>query len=92
MTVTELWTRGQAGWPRRYPVAQFPNPPLLVAIAGWGVAAAAHGTAHDAGRAVFTLGLGVWAWQEALDGDNLFRRLLGAGVFVGLVVRLAGEL
>ena len=90
--LTRLWRRGQEGWPRGYPVAQFPNAPLLVAFAGWSLAALAGGTAHDTGRAVFILGLGVWAWEEAVDGTNGFRHLLGAGALVWLVARLAGEL
>ena len=56
MTIAELWLRGQVGWPRSFPVAQFPNPPLLVAFAGWGLAAVAGDAAHDVGRAVFTVG------------------------------------
>jgi hypothetical protein len=52
----------------------------------------AGGTAHDVGRAVFTVGLGVWAWEEAASGVNWFRRLLGVGVFVWVVAGLAGEL
>jgi hypothetical protein len=88
----ELWRRGQAGWPQSFPIAQFPNPPLLVAFAGWGLAAAADGETHDVGRAMLTIGLGVWAWQEATDGVNWFRRLLGAGVLIWIVARLAGEL
>src|ERR1035438_1736678 len=58
VTVAELWRRGQVGWPRCYPVAQFPNLPLLLAFAGWGLAAVTNDTAHDVGRAVFTVGLG----------------------------------
>jgi hypothetical protein len=92
MTVGELWKRGQDGWPRSYPIAYFPNAPLLIAFAGWGLARAAEGTAHDAGRAVFTIGFGVWAWEEATDGGNLFRRLLGVGGLVWIVAELAGEL
>jgi hypothetical protein len=80
------------GWPRRFPIAQFPNPPLLLAFAGWVLAAVAGGAAHQVGRVVFTVGLGVWAWEEAVDGVNWFRRLLGLGVFIWIVARLAGEL
>jgi hypothetical protein len=80
------------GWPRRFAVAQFPNPPLLLAFAGWGFAAVAGGAAHDLGRAVFTLALGVWAWQEAVAGVNWFRRLLGVGAFVWIAATLAGDL
>jgi hypothetical protein len=90
--VAELWRRGQVGWPRSYPVVQFPNPPLLLAFAGWGLAAVAGGTPHDVGRAVFIIGLGVWAWAEAVGGVNWFRRLVGAGALVWIVAGLAGEL
>jgi hypothetical protein len=90
VTAAELWRRGQVGWPRRFPVAQFPNRPLLVAFAGWGLAAASDGAAHDAGRAVFTLGLAVWAGEEVIGGVNWFRRLLGAGALVWIVANLAG--
>jgi hypothetical protein len=91
VTVAQLWRRGQVGWPRSFPVAQFPNPPLLLALGGWALAALTAHTAHDIGRAVFTIGLAAWAWQEAADGVNWFRRLLGAGALVWIVTRLAGE-
>jgi len=91
VTIAELWRRGQVGWPPRFPIAQFPNPPLLLAFAGWGLAAAAGGTAHDVGRAIFTLGLAVWALQEAVGGVDWFRRLLGVGVLAWIVASLAGE-
>jgi len=87
VTTAELWRRGQEGWPRRFPVAQFPNPPLLLAFAGWGLAEVTEGTAHDAGRVVFTVGLVVWAGEEALGGVNWFRRMLGAGALVWIAVR-----
>jgi hypothetical protein len=92
VTIAELWRRGQVGWPSRFPIVQFPNPPLLIAFAGWGLGAATDGTAHDVGRAVFTLGLAVWAFEEAARGVNWFRRLLGAGVLVWIVARLAIDL
>jgi hypothetical protein len=92
MGIGELWRTGQRGFPSGFPIVQFPNTPLLIAFSGWGVAAAADGTAHDAGRAVFTIGLGIWAWQEAAEGANWFRRVLGAGALVWIVVDLSGEL
>jgi hypothetical protein len=92
VTIADLWRRGQVGWPRRFPIAQFPNPPLLLALAGWGLAAMAGGTAHDIGRAVFIVGLAVWALEEMLGGVNWFRRLLGLGVLIWMVGRLIGEL
>jgi hypothetical protein len=87
----ELWRRSQGGWPRRFPIAQFPNPPLLLAFAGWTLAAVSDGAAHEIGRAVFTLGLAVWAYGETTRGVNWFRRLLGAGVLVWIIASLAGE-
>ena len=92
MTAVQLWRRGQEGWPRSFPIAQFPNPPLLLAFAGWGVVVVMDGTAHDAGSWAFTLGLGVWAWKETTGGVNWFRRLLGAGGLVWVAFTLASEL
>jgi len=91
-TVGELWRRGQHGWPASYPVAQFPNPPLFVALAGWLLGAVGSGTLHGIGRGLFVVGIAVWAWQEAFEGVNLFRRVVGVGALVWLVAKLAGEL
>ena len=91
VTTAELWRRGQVGWPRRFPIAQFPNPPLLLAFAGWALAAESGGTTHELGRAVFTVGLVVWAWEEATSGVNWFRRLLGAGALIWIVAGLTSE-
>jgi hypothetical protein len=87
MTAAELWERGQEGWPRRFPVAQFPNPPLILAGAGYGLASLTDGSARDAGRALFLAGLAAWALEEAIAGANWFRRLMGAGVLAGLAAR-----
>jgi hypothetical protein len=89
VTFAELWRRGQVGWPRSFPIAQFPNPPLLVALAGWVLATVAGGSLHDAGRVILTVGLVVWALGEALSGVNWFRRLLGLAVLVWIAARLA---
>jgi hypothetical protein len=92
VTIAELWRRGQTGWPRGFPLAQFPNPPLLIAFAGRALADETSGTAHEVGRAVFTLGLAAWAWEEAASGVNWFRRLLGTGALIWLLADLAGAL
>lgn len=89
MTAAELWKRGQEGWPRRFPVVQAPNLPLMVAIAGRGLASRNTGTAHEVSRTISTIGVAVWALEECLSGDNWFRRLLGAGALVGLGTQLA---
>ena len=83
MTARELWRRGQAGWPRRFPVVQFPNAPLLLALAGRRLEA----RAPVAGRTAFGVGLTVWAWRELADGANWLRRALGAGVLAWIVSR-----
>jgi hypothetical protein len=86
--VLDLWRRGQHGWPARYPLVQFPNAPLLAALAGAVAGRVLHGTAHDAARAVFYTGLAVWAGVELTQGVNAVRRLAGAGVLAYLAVRL----
>jgi hypothetical protein len=78
-----LWRRGQRGWPRRFPLVQLPNAPLLVALAGRRLVPRAPGP----GRALFAAGLGVWAWRELTDGANWVRRLLGAGALAWLAGR-----
>ncbi|MGI8507373.1 MAG: hypothetical protein ACR2MK_11345 [Solirubrobacteraceae bacterium] len=65
--------------PRRFPIAQFPNPPLLAAMAAGAVARSANGDAARAVRVVSDLALLVWAYREVTDGANWFRRLLGLG-------------
>lgn len=80
------------GWPPRFPIVQFPNLPLLFALAGWGVAAVGGGTAHDVGRAVFISGLGIWAWQEILSGVNWLRRLVGAAALLWIIASLTANL
>ena len=74
-----------------YVVAQFPNAPLLVALA----AALASlffdegTTADDAARSVFYVGLTIWAYEEATRGVNGFRKALGIAGLLFVVVRVA---
>jgi len=84
--------RARHGWPERYPLAQFPNPPLIVALVAWVVAALTSGSVHDYARAAFYAGLAAWAWLELTDGVNLFRRVLGAAGFVYVVISVGGAL
>ena len=92
MTLREAWRRGQRGWPADAPVAQFPNPPLLLAIAGWLVAAVTDGAVHDYARAVFYVGLASWAWLELSSGVNRVRRVLGGAVVIFVIVQVARAL
>ena len=79
---------------RGYTVGQFPNAPLIFGLVGllasWILSSGT--TAHGLARAVFFVGVGVWAWLELTDGVNGFRRLLGAGGLVYVLVSLAGDL
>jgi hypothetical protein len=91
-TARELWDKGQRGVPPRYPLAQFPNAPLLVAIGGWLVAMSTDGSAHSYARATFYAGLTAWAWEELADGVNGARRVLGAVGLVYVVVKVGRAL
>ena len=84
-----LWRAGQHGWPRSYPVAQFPNAPLGASLAASVVAAVTDGDAHDVAHAGARVLLGVWAYEELAGGVNWFRRGLGAVVLVLVVAALA---
>ena len=87
-----LWRRGQRGWPASFPLAQFPNAPLLFALGAWLVAALTTGKVHTYGRAAFYAGLAAWAWEEAASGDNWVRRALGVAGLVYVVIEVAGAL
>ena len=73
-------------------MAQFPNVPLLAALAGGLVARLTDGEVHDVAQAVFYAGLSAWAWEELAAGVNWFRRGLGAAGLVYVVAELAGRL
>jgi hypothetical protein len=79
-------------WPQGFPIVQFPNPPLALALLASIAAGFTEDTAHRSQRAVFYLALGVWAYDEARDGDNWFRRALGTGFSIYLIVSLAAAL
>jgi hypothetical protein len=80
-------------WPADFAVVQFPNPPLIVALLA---SAAGHfingGTGHRLSQAVFYLALGLWAYEEARHGDNWFRRVLGLGFSIYILVGLTRAL
>ncbi len=91
-SLRELWNRGQRGWPKNAPIAQFPNAPLLAAIAAWIVGHFTSGSIDDAASAVFYVALSCFAWWEVTDGVNNFRRVMGVAVLLYVVVSLAGKL
>jgi hypothetical protein len=81
---------------RGYVVGQAPNPPLIVAAlaALLGLLLEDGSTAHDIARSVFYIALTIWAYEEAVNGVNGFRRALGVavGIFVlvGLIRAIGG--
>lgn len=86
------WRQARAGWPRGFVLLQFPNAPLGVALLASVASRFTHGLASAYASAAFYVGLGVWAYLEAVSGVNWFRRLLGAGFLVYVLVRLALDL
>jgi hypothetical protein len=77
------------GYPRRFPVVQFPNAPLIIGlISGYG-SRYVSGPGHAYLLAVGYLAMTVWAYDELARGTNWFRRVLGLVYMVILVVRVA---
>jgi len=87
-----LWGLTRIGWPRRYPVVQFPNLPLVAGLAGLAGTWILDGKAEHYASALATVGLAGWAWWEAVRGDNAFRHALGVAALVFLVIRLGERL
>jgi hypothetical protein len=86
------WRLMRWSWPRGFAVVQFPNPPLIAALSASLIGDLTSGTAHRLASAVFYLALGVWAYEEALHGDNWLRHLLGLGFCVYVIVSLTQAL
>jgi hypothetical protein len=91
-TLRDTWQRAQRGWPAGFPLVQFPNAPLIVALGGMLVAALTTGTLHDWARATVYAALAGWAWLELTAGSNWFRRALGAAAFVYVIANIADAL
>ena len=64
--------------PRRFPIFQFPNPPLIAAMAAAAIARFTRGTPSRTAMQLSRLGLLWWSAEEIISGANWFRRLLGA--------------
>jgi hypothetical protein len=79
---------------RGYTVGQFPNAPLIFGLVGllasWILSSGS--TAYGVARAVFYIGVAVWAWLELSDGVNGFRRILGAAGLLFVLVSLSDDL
>jgi len=79
----------QLGWPRDFPIVQFPNAPLIVAFLAGAGAARIQAPGHAYLAAIAFLAMGIWAYEELLHGVNWFRHLLGLGYAISTAVHLA---
>jgi hypothetical protein len=76
-------------FPRRFPIVQFPNLPLIVAFAAGWAGGFLHGSAHPYAVAVSYLAMTIWAYEELVHGVNWFRHLLGLVFVILLIMRVA---
>lgn len=76
---------------RGYTVGHFPNPPLWVALAAFLVAllTSEGSTVNDIARAIVYVSLTVWAYEEAVNGVNGYRKVLGAVTLLLIVIMVA---
>jgi hypothetical protein len=79
-------------FPRRFPIAQFPNLPLIVAILAGEAGKFLDGSPHSYAASVSHQALTIWAYEELAHGVNWFRRLLGLAFMILLVMCLADAL
>ena len=77
------------GFPRRFPIVQFPNVPLIAAFVAGEVGKFVRGTEHSFAVSAAYLAMTIWAYEELVHGVNWFRRLLGLAYVIILVVRVA---
>jgi len=82
----------QMGWPRRFPIVQFPNAPLIVALIAGEASRHTHGSDSAYASSIAYVALGVWAYVELVEGVNWFRHLLGLVFLTSTVIRLATAL
>ena len=73
----------------RVTLAQIPHWSLIVALAAGGAAEFVSGPARIALVTVHVTALTFWAYGELASGGHWFRRLVGAGVLIAIVVILA---
>jgi hypothetical protein len=82
----------ELSFPRRFPIVQFPNLPLIVAFLAGGAGRFLDGSAHSYAAAVSYLAVAIWAYEELVNGVNWFRRLLGLAFVILMIVHLAHAL
>jgi hypothetical protein len=77
------------GFPRRFPIVQFPNVPLIAALVAGEAGQFVRGREHSFAASAAYLAMTIWAYEELAHGVNWFRRLLGLAYMIILVVRVA---
>jgi hypothetical protein len=82
----------ELSFPRRFPIVQFPNLPLIVAFLAGAVSTHVAGSAHSYVVSLSYLAMTIWAYEELVHGVNWFRHLLGLTYAILLVVRVAHAL
>ncbi len=63
--------------PRRFPIFQFPNRPLIATMLAAALAELTEGSMSRAAKQLSRLALLVWSTEEIATGANWFRRVLG---------------
>lgn len=76
-------------WPAAYPIAQFPNPPLIIGLVALGARYLATGSVADVLAAIGYVFIAVWAYLELTAGVNMFRRALGLAGLAYIVIVIA---
>jgi hypothetical protein len=79
----------QIGLPRRFPIVQFPNVPLILAFLAGAAGSHLHGATRSYATAAAYLAMTVWAYEELARGVNWFRRLLGLAYMIIMIMRVA---
>jgi hypothetical protein len=79
-------------FPRRFPIVQFPNDPLIVAFLSGQLASMVHGVGNADALAVSYLAMMVWAYEELAHGVNWFRHLLGLAYVLSTAFHLSRAL
>jgi hypothetical protein len=82
----------ELSFPRRFPIVQFPNLPLIVAFLAGEAGKFLHGSAHSYATSVSYLAMTIWAYEELVHGVNWFRRLLGLAFVILTIVHVAHAL
>jgi hypothetical protein len=76
-------------FPRRFPIVQFPNLPLIVAFLAGEAARVLRTPELPYARSISYLAMTIWAYEELVDGVNWFRHLLGFAYTAIMVARVS---